>query len=457
MDRPRSLSFAITTRGPAARVRALLEYVRPHVDEIVLAADRDGDPDVLDACADLADRRLRFVLRDSPARLIGWIQHECSADWILRLDDDEVPSPAMLAALPELMSDRRIAEVGFRRRWLWPSADRWIDVRPWRLDYQMRLLRNVPGLWSFEGRVHTIGSVNGERRLVEEPMYHCDLVLSSLDARLRKQRRYQAEEPGAHWDGYSTNAAYVPEHFASVSTAEVPPGDRPPLEAVIGAERGERLPPPRPRAHVAPVIDATWEEVNRHNRSGRPSAAALQGSLEWVTPPRELPAGASVHHDLRVRNLGDALWRPDGAPPAFHVEVRCRYAATGELAGEGLVAFTETVWPGQETVLLVPIATPARPGNYELAVDLLHERHRFGDGPRTPLVVRGTEPEPELNGELGAAVAAGRELREAQVASRRARELADEAAALRATRRYRLVDGLARLRRPGAAGNGNGS
>ena len=66
MPSHQTLSFAITTSGPAARVRTLLEWVRPHVDEIVLAADRDGDPDVLDACADLADRRLRFELRTRP-------------------------------------------------------------------------------------------------------------------------------------------------------------------------------------------------------------------------------------------------------------------------------------------------------------------------------------------------------------------------------------------------------
>src|SRR4051812_13963847 len=108
-----TLSLAITTRGPAGRVRALLELVRPHVDEIVLAADRSGDPEVLTACADLADKRLRFDLRDSPAQLVGWIQHQCSADWILRLDDDEVPSRALLDALPELMAERRLSEIGF--------------------------------------------------------------------------------------------------------------------------------------------------------------------------------------------------------------------------------------------------------------------------------------------------------------------------------------------------------
>src|SRR5690242_20450211 len=100
-----TVSFAVTASGPAGRVRALLERVRPHVDEIVLVVDRNGDTGALEACADLADRRLTFELRDSPARLIGWIQHQCACDWILRLDDDEVPSDSLLAALPALAAD----------------------------------------------------------------------------------------------------------------------------------------------------------------------------------------------------------------------------------------------------------------------------------------------------------------------------------------------------------------
>jgi len=87
----RTLSLCIMARKPAPRVRAILEQFRPVVDEIVLAADRTGDPAILEQCADLADKR--FALDPAPLnRRLGWLHAQCDGDWILRFDDDEAPS-----------------------------------------------------------------------------------------------------------------------------------------------------------------------------------------------------------------------------------------------------------------------------------------------------------------------------------------------------------------------------
>ena len=53
-----SLSVCMTAGRDPARVRAILELVRPVADEIVLAADERIAADVHAACADLTDRRL---------------------------------------------------------------------------------------------------------------------------------------------------------------------------------------------------------------------------------------------------------------------------------------------------------------------------------------------------------------------------------------------------------------
>ena len=445
MPSHQTLSFAITTSGPAARVRTLLEWVRPHVDEIVLAADRDGDPDVLDACADLADRRLRFELRDSPARLVGWIQHECSADWILRLDDDEVPSPALLRALPELMAERRLSEVVFHRRWLVDSVERWIDSPPWRTDYQGRLRRNVPGLWRFDGLVHTDGDVLGERRLVELPLYHCDLLLTSFERRWGKSLRYEAEAPGAVWDGFPLNATYLPERFEDLSTRAVPVEDRPSLQALV--DSSERTAPSRTAGDgAAPVRELEFGEVDRFNSSARPTQVALRAALEWVHAPDSLPAGTVVHHDVRIRNLGDALWRPERGPSSIQVSLRCRDPANGKLVVEHLEPFTETVWPGQETVLLLPVRTPRDPGRYVLELALAFEHRRFGDGPRREVTVLPGTPA-SVNGNLDALAEAAGTARALSDIERRRDESQLAAARLRATRRYRVAHLLVRLAR----------
>jgi hypothetical protein len=95
----RTLSLCMMASRPAPRVRAILELFRPLVDQIVLAADRAGDPAILDQCADLTDKR--FVLDPAPIELrLGWLHAQCDGDWILRIDDDEAPSRKLLETLP---------------------------------------------------------------------------------------------------------------------------------------------------------------------------------------------------------------------------------------------------------------------------------------------------------------------------------------------------------------------
>ena len=106
---------------PAAQVRAILEQFRPLVDEIVLAADRSGDPEILDQCADLADKR--FELDSAPLnRRLGWLHAQCEGDWIFRFDDDEAPSRKLLESLPELIARRQPMVYGMPRRWLHGST-----------------------------------------------------------------------------------------------------------------------------------------------------------------------------------------------------------------------------------------------------------------------------------------------------------------------------------------------
>ena len=356
-----------------------------------------------------------------------------------------MPSPALLRALPELMAERRLSEVVFHRRWLVDSVERWIDSPPWRTDYQGRLRRNVPGLWRFDGLVHTDGDVLGERRLVELPLYHCDLLLTSFERRWGKSLRYEAEAPGAVWDGFPLNATYLPERFADLSTRAVPVEDRPSLQALV--DSSERTAPSRTAGDgAAPVRELEFGEVDRFNSSARPTQVALRAALEWVHAPDSLPAGTVVHHDVRIRNLGDALWRPERGPSSIQVSLRCRDPANGKLVVEHLEPFTETVWPGQETVLLLPVRTPRDPGRYVLELALAFEHRRFGDGPRREVTVLPGTPA-SVNGNLDALAEAAGTARALSDIERRRDESQLAAARLRATRRYRVAHLLVRLAR----------
>lgn len=218
-----TLSVCMTASREPARVRAILALVRPLADEIVLAVDERTSDDVLSACADLVDRPLTYAFEWPPARYIGWIHHRCSADWILRLDDDELPGHELLAALPSLLEDRRHSCFWLPRRHLYPDLHHFLASHPWAPDYQARLVRNVPGLWRFDGRAHHGAEVLGEQR--REPaaaLYHLHYALAPEQRRLGTAERFERVLPGFATEAYPVNALYLPERWSGVRTDRVP-------------------------------------------------------------------------------------------------------------------------------------------------------------------------------------------------------------------------------------------
>jgi hypothetical protein len=370
----------MTTRGPLPRIRALLELVRPHVDEIVLALDRTGNLDALDACADLADRRVTFDYHAPPCRNIGFLQHQCSADWLLRFDDDEIPSRALLNALPDLVADRRPTHYGLSRRWLHPDSETYVLSAPWQPDYQLRLVRNVPGIWRFTGEMHDGAMVLGERRLVDLPIYHADLLLLDVDARRRKAEKYERLRPDHVAEGAPVNAIYVPEDWEAVETAAVPAEDRAALQAVLApAEAAASSPaveqPPPDVPHF------TLEDIDSFNTNRAVGDGAYRARLEFVRPVVRVPPGIVREQEVVVENRGDEVWPwgADATPPIF-LGYRWRAAATDEMLGEGpRTPFTESVPPGASSLQKLMVEMPAQPGRYVLEADIVHEHVRWFD------------------------------------------------------------------------------
>jgi hypothetical protein len=373
VSRP-TLSFCITTRGPADRARALLELVRPRVDEIVLAVDRNGGEEVLETCADLADRRLTYELERSPVWLVGWVMHQCRGDWILRLDDDEVPSAALLDALPELIADRYPTVVQLDRRWLYETPDRYITTFPWSLEHQPRLLRNVPSLWRFEGRVHMSGRWLGEVRTTDLAMYHLLLLTSSIEDRRAKREWYEGLVPGLAVEEFPIEDMYVPEELEGVETAAVPDEDRSLIAPILTPEPVAPVP-----GNGAAVEEATRRDIALYNTDRPLSEGAYRARIEFIRPRPEVPPGVLRHFELYVDNLGDELWRPaDGTPPEIHLGWRWRdLRSDRHLREEGRFPFAETVRPGQRTRLPILVRTPSVPGRYALELDVVHEHVRW--------------------------------------------------------------------------------
>ncbi len=377
---PAGISLCVMTAGPPERVRALLEACREGVDEIVLVADASGGLATLDACADLADARFS-VDCSSVVVALGWMLLQCRGDWILRLDDDEVPGQGLLAELRELAADRFPTNAAIRRRWLYPGREGYLATPPWRPDFQVRFVRNVPGIWSFPGVVHDGLAVAGERRLAAAPVYHADLLLSDLESRRAKRERFASARPGVASDGFPVNDMYVPEDH-DVDTAPVPETDRALIERVLdGSEAPAGL-----RAIGAPPRHAGREELERPTAARSVLPGAYRAAVRREPDQAPLVAGEARQLEFVVENRGDEWWPRGDVPP--YIRLAARWLGGGSGAAEARAVFTETVRPGQATRVMLRIVAPPAPGRHTLEVDLVHEHVRwFGCAARLELEV----------------------------------------------------------------------
>lgn len=142
--------------------------------------------------------------------LIEEMSEHCRTKWMLRIDDDELPSLAMMKFVKQAISEESTIVCGFPRnqcavsesgRLLNCNAISPLEHRQWRL-YQPARMTYVHG-------VHTPGfEVDGNRRESHAPfeasMIHLDWALHSYDERRHKVERYDAHTPnaGTRWRSY---------------------------------------------------------------------------------------------------------------------------------------------------------------------------------------------------------------------------------------------------------------
>jgi hypothetical protein len=380
--RPR-LSFCLPTRGAPGRVRHLLALLRPIADEVVLAVDASGDTSVLASCRELYDRGVTYSGAPPAARILGFVYAQCTGDWIFRLDDDEVPSAALLARLPELVEDRRVSAFSFRRRWLWPRSDAYLASNPWTPDFSRRLVRNVTGLFSFRGVLHHDAEVVGETRHLAEAIYHADLLLSSREVRSLKASLYDRFFLPA--GGRSNALYYVPEERPRLETRPVPEADREAIRTLL-----ESSAPVPSIGGPGGARHASFREVSLHNERRVVSPEGRRGRVRLSDVPGTAEAGQPFYLDFEVSNDGNEPWPPGDREPGIRVGLCWRRDA--ETSGEGSrVRFSETVLPGASVLVPASVVAPAVPGRWRLEAGLVHEWTAwFGDSASTEVEVLPT-------------------------------------------------------------------
>jgi hypothetical protein len=368
-------------------VAAQLALLRPVADELVVAVDTSVDAELTHPLAELADVLVRYPYAEPVDRPVGWVHSLCTRDWILWVDDDEIPSASLVAAVRGVIGDPGLTHCYVPRRTLWQDGGHALAGPPWVPDFQLRLVRNDRALVWFPGITHWPIQAIGPHRYLEEPLYHTDLLLTPLERREAKVRRYEAALPGRRVAGLPMNDAYfLPEHRDSIRLEPIDAADRDVVSGILELEPWPtRAPPERSlRTATREEIDTRWH--------GAPAVDGLyRGSLELPHAVEAFVVGEERPVVVRVANAGTHVW-PHGEVgwPSIHVSYRWLDETGGVSVGEGLrTALPATLPPGASLLASVDVASPPQPGRHTLVLDLVHEHVRwFGCAVETTVDVR---------------------------------------------------------------------
>ena len=361
-----SLSVVCMTAGPGPRIAAILDLLRPIANEIVVAVDDRADEAVFADVAAVADRVIEYPFAQPVDRPLPWLFHECRSDWMLTIDDDEVPSVALLELLPSLCADERVVHYSIARRWVYPDATTYLDDAPWRPDYQLRLFRTDARLIRFSDALHRPIIPKGPGAFVREPLWHLDTVVRTAAQRLAKAHDYEVQRPGLRAHGRALNYSfYLPEARPSAPLAALPDADRTLVAAVLDARRPNGGTVATRERVERSTIDAFWP-----SRRGR-----QEGEIAFIDEVRTMTAGEQHAVDVLAFNTGEAVWEwGRDAEPA----VRCASWWDDDDREDAIwTPLPRAVEPGSSVVVPVHVRTPSAPGRHILHIDLVHEDVRW--------------------------------------------------------------------------------
>lgn len=355
----------MVTKDSAEYVERLLAALRSFADEIVVAVDSSSTDSTEEICGRYADRLFRIEPIGLAAPAYSWLHRQCTGDWVLRVDDDEMLSVKFVEALPGLMADREVTHYWTRIRWVFGDG-RWISQHPWWPDWKLRLLRNIPSIFHVPPVVHTRVHVWGAARyFYEGSLYHYDLAYHSEEWRRRKvEQRYESRAPGKGLRHF-----YLPEEILP-ETSPIPEDD-PPLEVPVRSNRRGLLNRSVRRKHP-PVEEVSLEEIRLAAMSERePGPELFRARVECLECPRTMRAGEWYPVDVRIRNESSTIWPLSGLGSPV---VRLGYhwlspEREARVYGGHRTDLPHTLPPSEAACMPAPVLAPEEPGSYILQWD----------------------------------------------------------------------------------------
>ena len=385
-----TLSVCCLTGGRRpALLAGILAMLRDSAEEIVVGVEEPRAEVVHEAVAGVADVVKSFPPCRPADRPIAWLFGSCSGTWIFNVDDDEVPSPSLVEALPETVRRTDITHGWVARRWLYPTTDTYLDQPPWSTEFQPRLVLADERCLQFSDVFHRPVVCHGPGVYLDAALWHLDSALNPAATRREKARLYEFERPGMRVGGIAHNVGmYLPELRDEPVLAAVPEPDLRAIEAALAYR-------PPPRAEGRPALrHATAAEVDER-WTGPTYPESLYCAELFVThPPTELTAGVQYTVDVLVTNAGDRTWRW-GREARPEIRLAYRWSREGMPIAEPAqlrTSFPADLTPGATQLVPVHVVAPVEPGRYMLEIDLVHEHVRwFGCGVFLPVEARPTE------------------------------------------------------------------
>ena len=357
----------VLSRNGAGRLEHCLESIaaQKFAAEIVVCVDRATTDDT----AAIARRFTPHVhLIESGGTLesaLPVMASHCSAEYVLRLDDDETLGGNWdPIALETLLRANHLTHVILPRRWLVPGGF-FLAGEPWFPDYQMRFFRNDPNLIRWPSAIHEPMDIKGRGLILcDRWIEHHDLVVHSRPEREAKARRYRSIRPEKHLSNLYLYEDQQVELLPATSR-----GYAAALEAYAGG-RERAAPSGEPYRAGAEIRFEAGQNGGDYTRGGwsiaEPWGRWTLGYRADLRIPLERPWGGPA---LLAVEAG-AYVRPEH--PVLHVRVMCHREPLGEWSIES-AAPVERMLPipaallegRRELPLAFCIDNPAAPSEFD--------------------------------------------------------------------------------------------
>jgi glycosyltransferase involved in cell wall biosynthesis len=237
------LSIIVPTINSASYIDVILKYYVDMGIPVYVFVDSQTHDGTFDIAKKYAHAE---IINNSKHTIDGAIQEisrGLSAEWILRIDDDELPSEGLLSFISDHLDNYEIEVVGFRR--FQCAVSKYGNVlyskeHSTELHRQFRLFR--PSKVHFVHTIHTPGYDLSKSKTFNAPddafLIHLDWAVHSYAERLRKIERYDQHTPegGTCWRSfilYEEENVLYPHSFARLKAWEF---------SLVGKEIATRLP-----------------------------------------------------------------------------------------------------------------------------------------------------------------------------------------------------------------------